>query len=131
MASPIPPKGTDFEIGISETQKKKKKTSQDKPTKRKPSKKSQIQIFKMGSPILPKGTTSEKDRGCEINLSSRAFFRYLSEVSDESKGGYISGEIRLPGKYFFLSFFSGIFNVAVLIYSGLRLMGSRFIGSFG
>ncbi len=100
MGSPTLPKGTDFESGISlET---KKKTSLDKPTIRKPSKKSQIQIFKMGSNVLPKGTTSEKCRGCEINLSSRAFFRYLSEVSDESKGGYISGEIRLPGNSFFL-----------------------------
>jgi hypothetical protein len=106
MGSPTPPKGTDFKSGISETQKKKKKTNQDKPTIRKLSKKSQIQIFKMGSPILPKGTTSEKSRGCEIDLSSRAFFRYLSEVSDESKGGYISGEIRLPGNTLFLSFFS-------------------------
>ena len=107
MGSPTLPKGTDFESGIStETKKMKKKKTQDKPSKRKLSKKSQIQIFKMGSPILPKGTTSEKSRGCEINLSSRAFFRYLSEVSDESKGGYISGEIRLPGNALFLSFFS-------------------------
>ncbi len=107
MGSPTLPKSTDLEKGISmETKKMKKKTSQDKPSKRKPSKKSQIQIFKMGSPVLPNSTTSEKSRGCEINLSSRAFFRYLSEVSDESKGGYISGEIRLPGNTLFLSFFS-------------------------
>jgi hypothetical protein len=101
MGSPTLPKGTDFESGISTEKKMKKKTNQDEP-----SKKSQIQIFKMGSNILPKGTTSEKSRGCEIDLSSRAFFRYLSEVSDESKGGYISGEIRLPGNTLFLSFFS-------------------------